>query len=1270
MENIMKFSPVWAALSATLLLSAPSQAQSTKVFMADHVKSGGVVGLKATDDKSQISTYIVELYDQPVATYAGEVSGLKATNKTLQANVASTKKNKSIEKQPHVARYLSHLAKTQDTALAGIAKVISKNVQPELRYNWAMNGFSMRMTATEAEKAANAPGVKRIYKERVFQLSTDTGPTHIGADKIWQGIATGVEAKGEGIVVGIIDSGVNTDSDSFKATGDDGYIHTNPFTGYLGDCVADATLCTDKLVGVISFPEITDEYYGIAPENGEDMNGHGSHTASTTAGNVLRNVPILKAGESNVSDGVQIGSAEFSEISGVAPHANIISYQTCGPTGGCGDALTVKAVDMAIAHGVDVINFSIGPGGDGGNPWTSASGVAFLKAREAGIFVAVAAGNAGNGAGTVGNVAPWTTVVANYTHDRIFEKNATGTDDNANTLPMFSGIGGLAAAVDAPVIYAGDLVDIYEPDRDFSLCKFEMWDFFPELENKIVVCDRGDFALMEKAQYVQQMGGVGIVIRNTPTSGTSLYNVPYGIPGVLINQEAGDALLSWMNESTNPTLSLSEGHVSHDDLMANSANGSSSRGPSLYAPENMVPHIAAPGTDIYAAYSDDRAFDYEGGADFAFLSGTSMASPHIAGAAALLTQLNPGWTPAEMQSAMMMSANRETTKEDLATPSDIFDHGAGMVNVAAAAKVGLLLDEGIENYAYADPELGGDPKALNVPYMVDSNCWGECSFTRTFKAVRDGKWTLAIDVKDSEMNFVITPAVIEASAGEEVQVTVDVTFGDDVKDAWTFAQLTMTEAADSSVLALPIGIQPMVAQIETWNQIALTRNAGDVTLDGYRFRRPDKVTVETREFYRAQSFYGELAQDSDNRTPLDDTKDGVEVFSFDVTAETKEIGVVIGKTNGYDMDLFLGWDSNADGVPEEVEFTCASTAEQTAQYEACSIAFPSPGKYWVMVHNWESQSPGSVDSFRVDILQYLDSDKREVSVSAPTDATDAYGEFPLTMAWEGELENGVYYSAIDFAESGDDGASLALGRSNLIIDRSEDAFNISVDESIVAPGDEVTFMIDLAAIASSEEVVSLELMLSNKFSFVSSSVDAAVSGNTLSWDITKAAEVSVIEVVAQVNDNETGTMSTSWNYKFASAPDVEFTGQVSVVNPNSRPVASSSASVTSAKVDEAVTLSAKASVDADGDTLTYRWEQTGGEHVSLSDISTVSPMFTAPSLREAGTLTFKVLVSDGQLTSESEVTVNVEKDKDGGSFGWLMLCVLGLFGASRKSVKK
>ena len=227
----------------------------------------------------------------------------------------------------------------------------------------------------------------------------------MGADGIWDGTATGglPGTQGEGVTVGIIDTGLNLGHSSFAAVGpSDGYTHTNPLGSgtYLGLCDSDpgTFVCNDKLIG----------YYIFTGETTEDGDGHGSHTGSTTAGNVL--------------DAGMVDLTPFAyspAISGVAPHANIIGYDGCLDDGGCPFSALTAAIDQTVADGVvDVINYSIGGGSS--DPWTDADSLAFLGAADAGIVPVTSASNSGPGAGTVGSPAdaPWMLAVGASTHNR------------------------------------------------------------------------------------------------------------------------------------------------------------------------------------------------------------------------------------------------------------------------------------------------------------------------------------------------------------------------------------------------------------------------------------------------------------------------------------------------------------------------------------------------------------------------------------------------------------------------------------------------------------------------------------------------------------------------------------------------------------------------------------------------------------------------------------------------------------------------------------
>ncbi|HMC72162.1 MAG TPA: S8 family serine peptidase, partial [Mycobacteriales bacterium] len=300
------------------------------------------------------------------------------------------------------------------------------------------DGVAAVLTDGEATTVSGLPGVAQIEKEQTQQLQTDVGPTWIGANSIWDGSASGGPrgSMGEGVVVGDIDTGINHDHPSFAATGGDGYTVRNPRGTFYGLCdpVTGAPFCNSKLIGVYDFT-------GTSPE---DDNEHGSHTASTAVGDVV-NPAVMHAPTVDIT----------RKISGVAPHANLITYKAC-TAAGCLSAETTQAIDQAVADGVDVINYSIGGGSR--DPWSDSNAQAFLGARDAGVFASVAAGNSGPAARTMGTPAnaPWVTAVAASTHNRKFVNALTTMSGGTNPPANLTGAGVTSGYGPAKIVYAGD----------------------------------------------------------------------------------------------------------------------------------------------------------------------------------------------------------------------------------------------------------------------------------------------------------------------------------------------------------------------------------------------------------------------------------------------------------------------------------------------------------------------------------------------------------------------------------------------------------------------------------------------------------------------------------------------------------------------------------------------------------------------------------------------------------------------------------------------
>ena len=365
----------------------------------------------------------------------------------------------------------------------------------------------MQLTRSQAQKVSRIDGVAAVQVDFERELTTDKGPEWIGAPTVWDG--TNVpEAfagnKGEGVIVGILDSGLNPANPSFADTvseedGGDGYDHTNPLGegNYLGMCDPDNAQyvadwgCNDKLIGYYNFENPAAG--GNPLDDPYDDDGHGSHTGSTTAGNQLDATAFAAEGTDN----------EFSvtsQIKGVAPHANIIGYDVCD--GGCQGYSILASIDQAIDDDVDVINYSIGSSAPS-NPWTDPDAIAFLNARAAGIHVATSAGNAGPGAATIGSPGdvPWMTSVGATTHDRKYVSSVVGiAADDAATLPDIDGAG-LSGPTDGayPVIYAGSA------PYNNPLCLTSGFPAGATLAGQIVVCDRGNNGRVEKGEILASL---------------------------------------------------------------------------------------------------------------------------------------------------------------------------------------------------------------------------------------------------------------------------------------------------------------------------------------------------------------------------------------------------------------------------------------------------------------------------------------------------------------------------------------------------------------------------------------------------------------------------------------------------------------------------------------------------------------------------------------------------------------------------------------------
>jgi subtilisin family serine protease len=871
--------------------------------------------------------YIVKLVDPSLASYRGGVPGLAATNPTAAGAV------KLDPSSPASKAYLEYLAGKQSAVLTALSTTLGHTATPTYTYRYAYNGFALSLTAQEADVLRGITGVAAVRKDFVRYVQSDAGPAWIGAPGVWDGTSTGAfgATKGEGIVVGVIDTGINQDHPSFADVGGDGYNHRNPRGHFYGLCdpLTGAPFCNDKLIGVWDFT-------GTTPL---DDNEHGSHTASTAAGNVLD--ASLRAPTITVT----------RKISGVAPHANLITYKACIAAGCLGASLTA-AIDQATADAVDVINYSIGGGPT--NPWGDSDSEGFLGARDAGIFVSASAGNDGPRPETVGSPAnsPWLLSVGASTHNRAFVNSLTSMSGGASAAPAnMRGRSVTSGYGPAKIVYAGDFGFPLcgdgpgAPTGEAAINPFPPGTFHGE----IVVCDRGTYGRVEKASNVAEGGAGGFVLANDKASGDSLIGDAYAIPGLGISYANGVTLKAWLASGTGHTASIAgttaDLAATNGDVMASF----SSRGPNKPVPGVIKPDITAPGVDILAAINTTNPTSPP---EFGVLSGTSMSSPHMTGAAALMRALHGNWTPAEIQSALVSTAKSAgVRKEDGLKAADAFDMGGGRVDLTKAGQAGLTLDIDPAAFAAANPETGGDPTTLNLATIGQDDCDGECTWTRTVKS-RAGVATTwkAVTSGPRELRFTVSPAqfTLAPNATQALTITADVRklpVGQ-----WNFGQIRLVPTSGSvPETRLPVALRtakpvPVDVVTNTTQGATIVTTSSKVAITNLQTVISGLTRGSVDEFL--------LEQDPTPTEGPYDVPVGTKTILVDVPAGSRFLATDIADTDALDLDLFVGQDVNNDGVAEQSEELCRS-ASDTAM-ESCALSSLTGGKYWIVVQNWLS----------------------------------------------------------------------------------------------------------------------------------------------------------------------------------------------------------------------------------------------------------------------------------------------------------------------------
>ncbi len=943
-----------------------------------------------------------------------------------------------------------------DTLQNGLLAKTAPGTRTVYDYRYGFSGFAAPLTPAQAERLRHRPEVAGVWEDEIRPLATNESPSFLGLFDNGDGLAGALGLDGEGIVIGVIDSGITPDHPSFADTREadkprlcrtsfarsflglwlcreyeirDDVLVFEPPGDWDGICESDEsfpeTACNNKLIGARFFVDGAQETGELDPGeflSPKDADGHGTHIASIAAGNPVQ---------------ASIAGTVLGRIQGMAPMARVAVYKACwlrpGDTrASCNTSDLARAVDAAVADGVDIINYSVG------NSLATVTGpddVALLAAAKAGIFTAVAAGNDGPGLRTIGSPgsSPWVTTVAASTRSgTLFTEAMEITSPpslagkyasrEAAFTPQLEDTGTVEEELvlvddDSLATDAGDATG-----TSYDACQPPV--NADELADRIALLQRGGCTFETKIRNVEDAGAVAALVFSnagapfvmTGTSGS------VDIPAVMIGEADGTLLRdAIVVDEEVVEARLASGVFLNQQQTGNVMSTFSSRGPSGGAPDILKPDLTAPGVSILAGFSPDAA-NAEKGESFGYLSGTSMSTPHVAGIAALLLQANPDWSPAALRSAMMTSAYQDVLQPDGITPANPFDFGAGHIRPNAAVEPGLLFEAGADDYdsfgcGLEEPlpdearcqELAAagrsfEATAFNQASIAVERLTGRRTITRTVTGTgQAATWQVEIEPPPGAV-VTVNPATLSVAPGETASYTVDLEFLGAGLDLWYFGAITW-RAGDTTVRT-PLAIRPV--SLSAPEEVRDAGGSGTLSFD---------VDFGYTGSYQAGVHGLNEALVIDGFVDNDPTKNftfrldnGVTGHVIDVPANQAYLRFALfdEETDGEDdLDMYVYY------CPNDICTKIGESGSETSA-EEYSLVAPPAGRYAVLIHGFETDEvaggPGA--NYRLFAWSFgLVDDAGNMRVTAPSSVSAGSTE-TIQVNWSGLTVDRRYLGAV------------------------------------------------------------------------------------------------------------------------------------------------------------------------------------------------------------------------------------------------------------------
>jgi len=930
--------------------------------------------------------YIVQLAADPIATYEATAP---AEGETIDFGASA------------VQDYRETLADERESVIA------EYDVDATAEYDTVLNGFAANLTAAEAEELAASDEVAAVVPETIYQPTGAVDTSGFlglsGGNGSWEEEFGGPKDAGEGVIVGVLDTGIWPENPALAPLSEPRPDQDVIDAKWNGECVtgvdedpANNVECNNKLIGARYF-----DTWGYAEDgfaSPRDQDGHGTHTATTAAGNYKTRVEI---------DGEKIGT-----FSGMAPAARVAAYKVCW--GGCPGADLVAGIEAAVNDGVDVINFSIGSTGT--PEFVDSVSLAFFNAAAAGVFVAASAGNDGP-TSTVDHQEPWVTTVAASTHDQTFR---TEVEFGREEIPA-------AALVGEAKWYVKNAVDAaYDGTDPEAAARCDAGTLDPaKTEDFAIICVRGNL-FSANAEQVHAAGGVALIVRDQYERGPAATVTSQAVPVVHVNYEDGLALAEWVDSKSNPRIEVETSELDYQN--APSMAAFSSNGPALAAEQNLLkPDITAPGVEILAGITP---FNHAGN-DFASNQGTSMSSPHIAGLAALLKSAHPEWSPMAVKSAIMTTAYQTDQNGDPiqrggadATP---FDYGAGHVDGQAMFDPGLVYEsnptewiqyicgtpEASKVQSYCDALGSMDPSQLNYPSITVAELTGSYQVTRTVTNVSEKKSTYKAEIT-APAGFEVSSDVTKFTLkpGESATYTLTITRTDAAFDEWAFGDVTWVEKKGTRTVhevRSPIVVKPV--QLAAADEASFTGASGSATLSGTS-GFDGTLGASVSGLVASEVKTASLSDPDSSTFPSDAPVESSHAVSYEFT--TPEDAALVRFSTfdadhpaGTDLDLFV-YTKAADGALTLVGNSASGGSNET-------VSLPGGYTFVVFVDEWAGPSPLEA---KLHAWVVPGADAGNLAVDPAEQAVAMGDEYSVGLTWSGLAEGQRFLGTVNYAADG------------------------------------------------------------------------------------------------------------------------------------------------------------------------------------------------------------------------------------------------------------